>query len=106
MSDKDDYDHDEGRFRAVPPSFTEDERLTNARMDIEKAIQAYVDVKAEMVGERSTITVTSWAVSMEFSSLELSLFDMAGWDKTEKDNQMPSVTRGLFEFGVDAFRRG
>jgi hypothetical protein len=86
--------------------FTEDEKLTEARLGIERALDNYLRVRGEIGGEEAELTMTSWAVVLEFMSLEMSLFSVAGFLKEEKEHQMPSTSRGLYEFGVDAFRRG
>lgn len=80
------------------------EKLNGVKKTMESAIRTYVELRAEYTGFPNSY-MTSYALSTEFVSPELVQNDANSWFVAVPEDQPPSVTRGLFEFGAESYSR-
>lgn len=78
--------------------------LKEKKKAMESALREYIELRAQYVGFPNSY-MTSYAISSEFISPELVNNDANSWFITVPEDQPPSVTRGLFEFGSDSYSR-
>ena len=78
--------------------------LKEKKKTMEAALEEYLELRAEYLGFPNAYT-TSYAISSEFISPELVINESNSWFITVPEDQPPSVTRGLFEFGADSYSR-
>ncbi len=79
-------------------------KLMEKKKAMESALREYIELRAEYVGFPQAY-MTSYAISSEFVSPELVQNDANSWFVAVPEDQAPSITRGLFEFGADQYSR-
>lgn len=78
--------------------------LAEARDQLDKAVKNLVAVQARLQGITLDPIVTGWVGYAEYTSIELQRSDATGNVKMVPDAQSFSLTRGLFECGLDGYR--
>ncbi|QPL15024.1 hypothetical protein SEA_HAUNTER_10 [Microbacterium phage Haunter] len=76
-----------------------------ARNALDEAVRQWTKVVAKENGVEDPI-VLGWAGYAEYTSVSLEAEDSTGNTTMVPDGQSGAMSRGLFEFGRDAFRRG
>lgn len=83
---------------------TDSEELAAKRLAVDKAIKDFISCQAEEHGQ-SDAYVLGWAAFAEYTSIDLESEDATGNVVLVPDGQAGSMSRGLFDFGADAFSR-
>ena len=83
---------------------TDSTELAEARAAADKAIRAYVAVRSQEL-EHPGAYVVGWAAYAEYTTVDFERDEQSGNMVIVPDAQAASMSRGLFEFGVDAFAR-
>jgi hypothetical protein len=83
---------------------TDSIELDAARQQVDEAIRAFVKVRAREAEIADRPIVTSWVVFAEYTSNDLEVEDSSGRAVIIPNGQMPTTTRGCYEYGADAFR--
>lgn len=78
--------------------------LAAARTAADKAVREFVTVHAKEHG-RENAYVTGWATFAEYVTSEFVREEMSATVVLVPDDQHAATSRGLFEFGSDAFKR-
>lgn len=76
-----------------------------ARKDVDRAIKEFARVRAEEEGMGPDAYVTGWVAFAEYLTTDIQNQDASGNCVIVPDDQLGATSRGLFEFGSDAFRR-
>lgn len=75
------------------------------KKEIAKLVQEYAEiVNAERLESKEPVYVVGWALSAEYESTSMMQNDTTASLNIYPSNQPRSITRGLYEFGVDAYR--
>lgn len=82
-----------------------DPKLSELRTAVGKAIQDFVLYQAEVIREHKDPIIAGWAVMVEYTNMEMYHEDSSAAMVVVPDDQSASTTRGLFEFGCEAFSR-
>lgn len=77
------------------------ETIAQARADVEQAIQRFVAATATYDGP----FITGWSVAFEYTSAALDDDSATADGVIVPSMQSRATSRGLFELGVDQFRR-
>lgn len=80
------------------------EALDTARTALGKAVRDFVEIMSSERGHDNSY-VYGWAAYAEYTTTEMQKDEMSGNVVIVPDDQTASASRGLFEFGADAFRR-
>jgi len=80
------------------------EALDAARTALGKAVREFVAVMSAERGHEDSY-VYGWAAYAEYTTADMQREEMSGNVVMVPDDQTASSSRGLFEFGADAFRR-
>lgn len=87
-------------------SGTDSEELSIARASVDAAVRQYVRVHAQERGiDPSSVFVTGWSGFAEYITPDYVQNDQSGNVVIVPDDQNAATSRGLFEFGADAFSR-
>ena len=79
--------------------------LSAARAVVDKAIRAYVELRAGELGYPGAYVI-GWSAFSEYTTIDFERNEQTGNIVIAPDAQPSSMSRGLFEFGADAFRVG
>ena len=79
--------------------------IAAARAAADKAVRAYVELRAAELGYPGAYTL-GWSAFAEYTTVNFERNEESGNMVIVPDMQAASMSRGLFEFGADAFRRG
>ena len=79
--------------------------LAAARAVADKAVRAYVELRAAELDYPGAYVV-GWSAFAEYTTIDFERDEQSGNMVIVPDMQAASMSRGLFEFGVDAFTRG
>lgn len=78
--------------------------LNKARENVDKAIREFVRVQAHERGQED-IYVVAWVGFAEYVSRDMVVDEKSAISAIIPDDQNAATSRGLFEFGTDAFSR-
>lgn len=83
----------------------ESEERSDAREEMDRAVRKFVSIVAKEDGVTDSSVVLGWVGFAEYTSVELEAMDATGSVSLVPDGQPTSMSRGLSEFGSDAFSR-
>lgn len=83
----------------------EDKNLEALRLEVDRAVKAFVAYTADSREHENAYTI-GWSAYAEYTTVEFQQNDYSGNVCIVPEGQPAATSRGLFEFGADAFGRG